>query len=189
MGDAGCFRCFRCEYLCAYLLALCAHRAAGALGTRHSPRPWFAYGRKISANSRACDAAEREAMCVAARDCAAFSVVIVRLDRTIQYSGTPMTDRRSRGVLDTRVRASALKCSFHSLIAPLARWFIDVAREQGVASTQACESRLWDNGLDQDGDKLFERAPSAGPCQAAASAGGESSSPSTSGSSNRMMSR
>jgi hypothetical protein len=87
------------------------------------------------------------------------------------------------------MRAYALKCSFHSLIAPLARWFIDVAREQGVASTQARQSRLWDDGLDQDGDKLFEHAPSAGPCQAAASTGGESSSPSTSGSSNRMMSR
>src|SRR6266478_2961280 len=88
-----------------------------------------------------------------------------------------------------RARAWALKCTFHFLIGPFARWFIDVAGEQGVASTQARRSWLWDDGLDQDGDKLFEHAPSAGPCQAAASTGGESSSPSTSGSSNRMMSR
>jgi hypothetical protein len=41
-------------------------------------------------------------MFVVMRDRAALSTVVVRLDRTIQYSGTPMTDLRSRGVLDTR---------------------------------------------------------------------------------------
>jgi len=45
-----------------------------------------------------------EGMFVVARDRAAFSTVIVRLDSTIQYSGTPMTDQRGRGVLDTRLR-------------------------------------------------------------------------------------
>jgi hypothetical protein len=91
--------------------------------------------------------------------------------------------------LGPRVRALALKCSFHSLIAPLAWWFIDVAHEHGMASTQARQRRLRDDGLDENSDKLCEHAPSAGPCQAAASTGGESSSPSTSGSSKRMMSR
>ena len=33
------FRCLRCEYSCAYSLPHSAHQAAGALGTRHSPRP------------------------------------------------------------------------------------------------------------------------------------------------------
>src|SRR5215475_14729719 len=88
-----------------------------------------------------------------------------------------------------RAGAWALKCPFYSLIAPLARWFIDIAREHVVASTQARQSRLRDDGLDEDGDKLFEHAPGAGPGQAAASTGGESSSSSTSGSSKRMMRR
>ena len=38
-GECRMFRCLRCEYLCAYSLPHSAHRAAGALGTRHSPRP------------------------------------------------------------------------------------------------------------------------------------------------------
>ena len=47
-GNAGRFRCTRCEYSCAFLQPLCAHEAAGALGARHSPRP--PRGRKINAN-------------------------------------------------------------------------------------------------------------------------------------------
>src|SRR6476646_7382739 len=102
------FRCLRCEYWCAYSTHFSAHQAAGALGTRHSPRPCLQRATSLQ-NSRACDAAEREGMFVegmfvVARDRAAFSTVIVRLDRTIQYSGTPMTDPRGRGVLDTRLR-------------------------------------------------------------------------------------
>jgi hypothetical protein len=36
-----------------------------------------------------------------ARNCSALSVVVVRLDPTIQYCGTPATDLRSRGAPDT----------------------------------------------------------------------------------------
>jgi hypothetical protein len=43
-GNAGRFRCTRC-YSCAFY----AHEAAGAAGTRHSPRPLFS-GREINAN-------------------------------------------------------------------------------------------------------------------------------------------
>jgi hypothetical protein len=38
-GMPGDFRCLRCEDSCAFLKPFCAHEAAGALGTRHSPRP------------------------------------------------------------------------------------------------------------------------------------------------------
>src|SRR6266568_2975006 len=38
-GMPDVFRCLRCEYWCAYLNYPSAHEAAGALGTRHSPRP------------------------------------------------------------------------------------------------------------------------------------------------------
>jgi hypothetical protein len=38
-GMPDVFRCLRCEYSCAYLTTPSAHEAAGALGTRHSPRP------------------------------------------------------------------------------------------------------------------------------------------------------
>src|SRR5262245_46922442 len=104
-------------------------------------------------------------------------------------AGTQGPSSRTFPSLGPRFRAWALKCPFYSLIAPLARWFIDIAREHVVASTQARQSRLRDDGLDEDGDKLFEHAPGAGPGQAAASTGGESSSSSTSGSSKRMMRR
>jgi hypothetical protein len=40
-GMPDVFRCLRCEDWCAYSTPLCAHQAAGALGTRHSPRPLF----------------------------------------------------------------------------------------------------------------------------------------------------
>ena len=77
----------------------------------------------------------------------------------------------------------------HILIFALARGFMDVAGERSFAPTQARESRLGDDGLEEGDDELFEHAPGAGPGQAAASTGGESSSPSTSGSSKRMMRR
>jgi hypothetical protein len=40
-------RCLRCEYSCAYLLPPSAHEAAGALGTRHSPRPLLSEGERF----------------------------------------------------------------------------------------------------------------------------------------------
>src|SRR6266700_2485368 len=46
----GDFRCLRCEYPCAYFTTPSAHGAAGALGTRHSPRPLFAKGERFLAN-------------------------------------------------------------------------------------------------------------------------------------------
>src|SRR6266849_4048950 len=41
-GNAGRFRCDRCEYSCAFLEHHSAHEAAGASCTRHSPRPLWA---------------------------------------------------------------------------------------------------------------------------------------------------
>jgi len=38
-GMPDVFRCFRCEYSGAYFTTPSALEAAGALGTRHSPRP------------------------------------------------------------------------------------------------------------------------------------------------------
>jgi len=38
------------------------------------------------------------------RVCATHSPVIVRLDRTIQYSGTPAIERIGRGALDAPLR-------------------------------------------------------------------------------------
>jgi len=35
VGNAGRFRCLRCEYWCAYFTHFSAHQAAGALGSRH----------------------------------------------------------------------------------------------------------------------------------------------------------
>src|SRR6266702_7678812 len=46
----GDFRCLRCEHPCAYFTTPSAHGAAGALGTRHSPRPLFAKGERFLAN-------------------------------------------------------------------------------------------------------------------------------------------
>jgi hypothetical protein len=63
-----------------------AHEAAGALGTRHSPRPPIFEGRHISGIARALGVARHENMSAIARSGAALSTVIVRLDRTIQYS-------------------------------------------------------------------------------------------------------
>src|SRR6266567_9128974 len=82
----GDFRCLRCEHPCAYFTTPSAHGAAGALGTRHSPRPPFTEGRKFPAKSRAHGVAGRESMFAIAREGAALSTVIVRLDRTIQFS-------------------------------------------------------------------------------------------------------
>jgi hypothetical protein len=76
----------------------------GCIGHPAFPAPSDCRGRQYLQNSRACDAAEHEGMFVVARDCAALSTVVVRLDRTTQYAGTPGTDLRSRGVLDTRFR-------------------------------------------------------------------------------------
>src|SRR6266700_7938087 len=61
-GNAGRFRCLRCEYSCAYLTNPSAHEAAGALGTRHSPRPlfqrakvfWQSSGRASPARMKSC---------------------------------------------------------------------------------------------------------------------------------------
>src|SRR6266702_8154641 len=61
-GNAGRFRCLRCEYSCAYLTTPSAHEAAGALGTRHSPRPLFK-GRRISDKPRAQARRENANVC------------------------------------------------------------------------------------------------------------------------------
>ena len=59
-GMPGDFRCHRCEYSCAFYYYF-AREAAGALGTRHSPRPLFT-GRTIPATARAHRAAGRGCM-------------------------------------------------------------------------------------------------------------------------------
>jgi len=87
---------------------LCAHQAVGASSTRHPPRPLFQRAIEFLPSSRAHRAAECESMFVMrmfVSPCAfhALSAVIVRLDRTIQYSGTPAMKRIGRGVLDARL--------------------------------------------------------------------------------------
>ena len=53
-GDAGRFRCTRC-CSCASLTLPSAHETAGALGTRHSPRPLWAEDKSIASGaSRFC---------------------------------------------------------------------------------------------------------------------------------------
>jgi hypothetical protein len=57
-GMPGDFRCHRCEYSCAFCYHF-AREAAGASGTRHSPRPLLS-GRTFLAKARAHRAAGRE---------------------------------------------------------------------------------------------------------------------------------
>ena len=64
-----------------------------------------------------------------------------------------------------------------------------MAVEDGLASSQSGEAWLWDDGLEESCDELLEQAPRAWSGQAAASTGGESSSSSMTGSSNRMARR
>jgi len=112
-GMPDVFRCLRCEYSCAYLNYPSAHEAAGALGTRHSPRPLIGEGERFRQNPGRV-APRRPNVCLQiARDGAAFSTVIVRLvrncalERTIQYSG----DISGRN--DTPRRTGCPACAGH----------------------------------------------------------------------------
>ena len=50
-GDAGCFRCFRCEDSCAcFFYPHSAHEAVGALGTRHPLHPLIGEGERFRQN-------------------------------------------------------------------------------------------------------------------------------------------
>ena len=66
-------------------------RAAGATSTRHSLRPLIVEGQRSGKNS---GASRRE-------NTNPHPAVIVRLDRTIQYSEASAMNSRTRGVLDT----------------------------------------------------------------------------------------
>jgi hypothetical protein len=71
---------------------LSAHEAAGALGTRHSPRPLFKKGERFRKNLGRVAPRSAKRMSATAWDGTVFSTVIVRLvrncaqERTIQYS-------------------------------------------------------------------------------------------------------
>jgi hypothetical protein len=84
-GMPDVFRCLRCEYWCAYSPHLCAHQAAGALGTRHSARLCLKKGESFE-KTLGRVAPRSDFACIMARDIAAFSTVIVRLGWTIQHS-------------------------------------------------------------------------------------------------------
>jgi hypothetical protein len=71
-GDAGLLWRPRCEYSCAFFTTPCAHEAAGAPGTRHSPRPLF-YGRRIHAPLGRIAPRECRSVC---DERATFSVVV-----------------------------------------------------------------------------------------------------------------
>jgi hypothetical protein len=79
---------------CAYLFAHIAHETAGAARTRSSLRPLFLEGGMFLQNSGA--------WCRENGD--ACSVVVVRLDRTIQYSEALVMESKRHSVLDTRFR-------------------------------------------------------------------------------------
>ncbi len=62
-GMPDVFRCLRCEYSCAYFTTHSAHEAAGALGTRHSPRPLHFRGRTFRKTRARCAATTRSHVC------------------------------------------------------------------------------------------------------------------------------
>ena len=64
-----------------------------------------------------------------------------------------------------------------------------MALQRGMALPEGGQRRLWDDGLKKCGDELAQQAPCAEPGQAASCTRGESSNASTSGSSNKIMSR
>jgi hypothetical protein len=77
-GMPGDFRCDRCEYSCASCTNHFAHEAAGALGTRHSPRPLLG-GRFLQNLGRV---APRESNACVQESCACAEAVIARSGAT-----------------------------------------------------------------------------------------------------------
>ena len=92
------FRCLRCEDWCAYLITKYAHTRLRVHWAPGIPRALCLQRAKVFGNTRAHRAAERESMFDVARAWTALSAVIVRLDRTIQYSVIKAMQRISRGV-------------------------------------------------------------------------------------------
>jgi len=99
----GDFRCLRCEHPCAYFTTPSAHGAAGALGTRHSPRPLFTEGRKLGQSSGA-SRREDEKACLQLRGKAPHTQPSssAKADDPV-IPETSVMESMSRGVLDTRV--------------------------------------------------------------------------------------
>src|SRR5450755_653627 len=80
-----------------------AHEAAGAAGTRHSPRP--PWGRKINANlGRIARRGRRGASY--AYECVKFSAVVARESGRSSIPETPIMEARSHGVLVTPLSRS-----------------------------------------------------------------------------------
>ena len=69
------------------------------------------------------------------------------------------------------------------------RRFVEMSGEGGHVLAQASEGWLRLDGLQQGGAELAQQTPRAGPGQAAVAERGESSKPSSNGSSNRIISR
>ena len=78
--------------LVCFLPLQSAHEAAGAAGTRHSPRPLL--GERFMHNS----GASRREIAKLRRQ---YSSCHHPRRRVIQYSGTPVMESKGRGVLDT----------------------------------------------------------------------------------------
>ena len=85
---------------------LCAHQAAGALGTRHPPRPLFDEREGFKAKSRAIHAAELRGMSAVLRDRAAPSDVIVRESGRSSIPETSAMKWIGRGGLDSAMTVS-----------------------------------------------------------------------------------